>query len=182
MKIDSTPRILVSGMAAAVMALCLFQMPSQIARGITTVVSAQPAHELEILSFQWGIGLVRGQTLRITVFDPNRLRATKTGAVLTRARIRLLLADGSVIRESPEFVIPEGGFHFVDFSRADLPVPGDSLTGRVQVLAEGTLVIRNGQGLGSSPFSGELINEITGETQTYGGFFGGARVASGDVD
>jgi len=180
MKIDFTRRILVSGMVAAVMALCLFQMPSKIARGITTVGAQTHGKEIDVLSWDFGVGLVRGQTLRITVSDPNQLPANSQ-AEPTRARVRLLLPDGRTIRESPEFVIPQGGFHFVDFSRADLPVSGDSLTGRVQVLAQGTLFIRHGQALGSSPVSGEVINEITGETQIHG-FFGPVRVAAVDAN
>src|SRR5262245_30282634 len=144
--------------------LCLVQMP-EITQVITpTTVAAQGEH-IEILSYSLGCGLVPDQTLRVTVLDPNELQPRNEQTEPSRARVRLLLSDGSVIRQSPEFLVPLGGFNFVDFRRADLPVPGDVLTGRVQVLAQVILFVREHQRLsGLSPVSGEIISAITGQT------------------
>jgi hypothetical protein len=157
-------------------------MPDRITRGIQpAIVSAQKDH-IEVMSFQWGVGLIRNETLRVTVSDPNQLPTTNEPVEPVRARVTLFKEDGSPIRETIEFTIPRGGFTFVDFQRADLPVPGDSLTGRLQVMAKVILWVRDARVSGLSPVSGEIINDSTGQTQVYGGFSGGVRVASGDVN
>jgi len=162
--------------------LSLVQMPERITQVITpNIVNAQGDH-IEILSYSLGIGLVPDQTLRVTVLDPNRRQQRNEPSEPARARVRLFLADGTLIRQSPEFLIPEGGFNFFDFRRADLPVPGEVLTGRVQVLAKIILFVRDVQPTGLSPVSGEIINTTTGQTQVYCGFLGGVRVAAGDID
>jgi hypothetical protein len=161
--------------------LCLLQMSVRITQGLSPNTVAAQGDHIEILSYSMGIGLVPDQTLRITVLDPNQLQREDVQEP-ARARITLFLADGSPIRQSPELLIPEGGFNFVDFRRTDLPVPGDSLTGRVQVLAKVMLFVRDPRPTGLSPVSGEIINATTGQTQVYGGFVGGVRVASADLD
>jgi len=157
-------------------------MPERITLGITpNIVNAQGDH-IEILSYSLGIGLVPDQTLRISVLDPNQFQSRQEQSEPVRARVTLFLADGTPIRQSPEFLIPLGGFNFVDFRRTDLPVPGDSITGRVQVLAKIILFVRDPRPTGLSPVSGVIINTTTGQTQVYGGFIGGVRVASADLD
>jgi hypothetical protein len=143
--------------------------------------NAQKDH-LEVLSFHWVVGMIPNQTLRVTVCDPNQTPPANERGDPVRARVRLLLADGSLIREIPALTIPPGGFSFVDLHRAELALSGESPTGRVQVRAEVFLFIRGSRDTGALPVSGEIINDSTGQTLVYGGFGGGVRVAGADVD
>ena len=176
------PAVRIIGLASVLLFLCTFQPSDRITTAITPDAFAAQLDHIEILSYQMGIGLIPNQTLRVTVFDPNQLRPRDEQREPVRARIRLLLADGTLIRQSVDFLIPEGGFSFIDFRRIDLPVSGDSLTGRVQVLAKAFLFVRDPRASDLSLVSAEIIDATTGKTLVYGGFGGGVTVASGDVD
>jgi len=179
-KTKTTSRITV--IVGVIAILCLLQLRDRTTQVITASTVAAQGDHIEILSYSLGVGLAPDQTFRITVLGPNQRPPRNEQSEPARARVRLFLADGTTISQSPEFLIPEGEFNFVDFRRADLPVPGDSLTGRVQVLAQVILFVRDHNRLALSPVSGEIINAITGQTRVYGGFAGSVRVASGDLD
>ena len=173
---------LITGTVLALSLLSPVKMPGRLSQVMTpSIAAAAPEDHIELLSYSLGLGLAPDQTLRITVLDPNG-RQPRHSSEPARARVKLFLADGTLILESPEVLIPEGGFTFVDFRRVDLPVPGDSLTGRVQVLAQVILFVRDVHRVQSSPVSGEIISTPTGQTQAYVGFVGGVSVAAGDLD
>lgn len=176
------PAVRIIGLASMLSFLCTIQLSDRITTATAPNTFAAQLDHIEILSYQMGCGLIRGQSLRITVFDPNRLQRSSAQGEPARARLKLFLADGTLIRQSAEFLIPEGGFNFVQFQRPDIPVPGDALTGRVQILAKAFLSVRNPLASELSLVSGEVIDATTGKTLVYCGFSGGVTVASGDVD
>ena len=76
------------------------------------------------------IGLARGDMLRFSAFHPE---PTDEPREPIRMRMKLYDAQGNVIAESAEVVIPAGEFRYVDFYRDDLPLAGDGNAGLVQV-------------------------------------------------
>lgn len=95
-------------------------------------------HELEEVGFvfhtiSWG--MVRGQTARFTVVNPNKpdSQNSRNG----QARYLVVTYDGTqhAIAQSDEIIIPPGEFRSVDFSRDALALAGEPGTGRVQVAA-----------------------------------------------
>ena len=97
--------------------------------------AAASGHELEEVGFvfhtiSWG--MVRGQTARFTVVNPNAPDRGNTSN--GQARCQVVLYDGfnNVIAQSAEITIPPGEFRSVDFSRDALGLTGEPGTGRVQ--------------------------------------------------
>lgn len=79
--------------------------------------------------------LVLGETARITVVnddDPD----DPGGSEPISAQLKLFDAEGAEIYRSPAFVIPPGRFSYIDIDRGQLSPPGDSGTGRLQVLGK----------------------------------------------
>jgi hypothetical protein len=180
--VKNKPAVRIIGLFSMLSFFCTVQLSDRITTAITPNTFAAQLDHIEVLSYQMGIGLIPGQSLRITVFDPNRLQPSNTPGEPARARVKLFLADGTLIRQSPAFLIPEGGFNFVEFQRPDIPLPGDALTGRVQILAKAFLSVRNPGASDLSLVSAEVIDATTGKTLVYSGFSGGVTVGSGDVD
>jgi hypothetical protein len=97
--------------------------------------AAAGGHELEEVGFvfhtiSWG--MVRGQTARFTIVNPNTpdTRNPSNG----QARCLVALYDGfnNVIAQSEEVTIPPGEFRSVDFNRDTIGLAGEPGTGRVQ--------------------------------------------------
>jgi hypothetical protein len=133
MKINFTCRTLVTWLATmALLAVCLFQLPARVSP--TTITAAQSC---ECLVFYLGgipsIGFVPGETLRVTISDPNIDEPLELRTELATAQVKLVDQQGNQIAQSTEFTIPQNGFHSVDFSRESILREGDPDTGRIQV-------------------------------------------------
>jgi hypothetical protein len=76
------------------------------------------------------MGLARGDMLRFTAFHPESADEPREPISM---QMKLFDAQGTVIAESPEVLIPAGEFRYVDFHRDDLPLAGDADTGLAQV-------------------------------------------------
>jgi hypothetical protein len=75
------------------------------------------------------LGLASGQSLRASLANLNDSGQREP----LRARIRLYGADGALIAQSDELVIPPGEFRSYDFHRSALPLAGEPGAGRLQV-------------------------------------------------
>jgi hypothetical protein len=102
----------------ALITLCFAQLPARAQHSGT--------HALYQDIFIPAIGLAPGQSLRLTLFNPDgapvraQARLHHTGGILVG------MADGSV---------RAGAFHWFDFHRSDISLPGEAGTGRIQLLA-----------------------------------------------
>jgi hypothetical protein len=137
------------------------QAPAEQTRQITVIQDIAP------------VGLAFGQTLRVTALNP--LEAPAPGADGRKFKMLvaplILLADGRVIAERDEVSLAPGEFHSFDFKRADLPLTGETDTGRLQVRVEirrrffPGFISRFPQGdVDNAPVSIELIDDSTGKT------------------
>src|SRR5262245_15959359 len=138
--------------ALALLALCLIQPQ----------VRAQEEVSLVFHTLSWG--MVRGQTARFTVFNPDEPLERERLEVFVQ--VTLLDARGVAIAQSNEIAIPPGAFRSVNFKRDDLPVAGD-LAGRVQTRAQvryRSFYLVDRTQLTVWPTSIELIDDVTGRT------------------
>jgi hypothetical protein len=81
------------------------------------------------------VGMVPGQTLRFTAFNPDELEPTDAQPGPVRAQVKVFDARGNLINQSAEVLIPAGEFRSIDVHREDIPLTGEPVTGRVQVQA-----------------------------------------------
>jgi hypothetical protein len=127
----------------ALVALC-FPQPQVRAQGMTGVIVIFPS-----------VGLAPGQSLRLTLFNPDG-EPVRAQAGLHNANGNLiLLADGSV---------RGGAFHSFDFSRRDIPLAGEEVTGRIQLSA--TFEIRMAEPRKKLAVSMETISISDGTSNT----------------
>jgi len=131
-------RVTVTRFAAlALMASCLFQLP-------TGVMPSVSAASCDCMVFFLGgipaIGFIRGESIRITVSDPATEHSDELRNEPARAQVTLFDHLGNQIAQSPEFSIPRGGFHSVEFSRDSIPLSGEPGTGRLE--AHPTILLR----------------------------------------
>jgi hypothetical protein len=78
------------------------------------------------------VGLVRGEMLRFTAFNPSETDNGKPNEPIT-LRLRVYDAHGGLIVQSPALVIPPGEFRWVDFDHAELGTPSEPATSRNQI-------------------------------------------------
>jgi hypothetical protein len=128
----------------ALLALCFLQLP-MIASATKADVEPLPSPAYDhrdgpcYIAFA-PIGLVFGQTLRITVAHVSGDAGQEQAPPDLRVGVWILDAQGRTIAQSAPVQIPRGGFHSFDFDRAALPLSGEPGTGRLQVSAR--LVMR----------------------------------------
>jgi len=127
-------------------------------------------------------GIIGGQTLRVTLFNPG-----SAGADNRRSQVSLFEIHGYLLEESQELIIPPGEFRSFDFNRAALSSPGEPGTGRLQVRAKIAATDTNSARLSpddrniTNLISFEVIDNNTGRTVALGGqqclvfFLGGAQ-------
>lgn len=160
----------------ALLAFCLIQTRAHSRgqwAGLTSphaIAPAAAAHSSNgtVTVFDGGvviIGLARGQTVRFTVLNQNGPQSGDREH--GRVRVRLFDANGNVISQSAELVIPFGEFRSIDFNRDGISLPGEALTGRLQVRAE--TEVRSPKfvqvdGRVSFPASVEIVDNSTGAT------------------
>lgn len=155
----STSRTLFSVLGLALLALVFFQSP---ARG--------QAHTRQVTVIQdmVSVGIVPGQTLRITVLNPE-----DSGASF-RGHIKIFDGSGTLLFQTPDAEIAPGEFHPFDVDRADIALPGEVRTGRYQVHARLTGLRsasatepggpRSKARIDRLPASLEIIDNDTGKT------------------
>jgi hypothetical protein len=112
------------------------------------------------------MGIVRGQTLRATLSNPK-----SSGLDYVPLRVKLFDADGTLIAQSQDLVIPPGEFRSFDFNRDALHLPGEPGTGRLQVRARLEVSADDSSSFTFDPeasrvlaASFELIDNSTGQT------------------
>ena len=76
------------------------------------------------------LGIVPGQTLRVTLSNPQ-----PTGSNYPPSRVKLYEKGGNLIAQSPDLIIPPGEFRSFEVDRYDLVLPGERGTSRLQVRA-----------------------------------------------
>jgi hypothetical protein len=136
--------------ALATLVLCLVQPK----------VRAQEEVSLVFHTISWG--MVRGQTARFTVFNPNVPSELERRMIFVQ--VTLLDARGAVIAQSDEIAIPPGAFRSVDFKRADLPVAGERAQTRAQIRYRSFYLVDRTRAIGFPSTSIELIDDDTGHT------------------
>jgi hypothetical protein len=118
-----------------------------------------------VILFQSIPGLAREQTLRLKflALRPNR----EFDAEPTLVQVRLLDAAGNAVSETRQITLPPDGFGLIDFKRSDVALPGDSLTGRVETIAEfRTTPLWGVRARGR--FNYEVFDDLTGKTTVAG--------------
>src|SRR5262249_24065675 len=160
-----TRNLRISGLVGlAMLAVCSFQGPVQ-------AQERKPSH-ISIMNF----GLIPGEMARITIVNETGPETSGPGEPIS-GHVKIFDSAGNQIYHSPEVDIPAGSFRAIDVDREQLSLPGDSVTGRVQVLGQMILFVREHQRfpeLGSTtPFVGgrhvslEIIKKSTGETTVF---------------
>lgn len=115
-------------------------------------------------------GMVPGQMLRFTVFNPDEPDSRAGGITKLGSKLLILQGDGTSPGESEEVIIPAGEFRSFDVKRDDLHVAGEPGTDRLQVRIRIILWVLEGSAhSGFSPtISVELVTSSTGKTVTQG--------------
>jgi len=99
----------------ALIAFCFFQpaVPAQTREELTgTPISGQTAL----------VGLVSGEMIRFTAFNPLKTDDGRTNEPIT-LRLQIYDSHGALIAESPAVTIPPGEFRWVDFDYTELGTP-----------------------------------------------------------
>jgi hypothetical protein len=78
------------------------------------------------------MGIVPGQTLRVTLFNPPATE-TETSPQPVGGHVKVFDGRGNLIAQSSELAIPPGEFRSFDFDRAALHLAGEPGTNRAQV-------------------------------------------------
>jgi prepilin-type processing-associated H-X9-DG protein len=102
--------------ALMLLTLCILQAQIR-AQGMTSYIVIFPS-----------VGLVPGQSLRLTLFNPNGTPVRAQARSHHSGGVNVCFGDGSV-----RFIQP-GAFYSFVITRYDIPLPGDERTGRIQML------------------------------------------------
>jgi len=117
-------RHVLTAKVAALMLLTLCIPQAQIrAQGMTSYIIILPS-----------VGLVPGQNLRLTLFNPNGTPVRAQARSHHSGGMNFAFGDGSVR------LIQPGAFHSFAINRYDIPLPGDERTGRIQLLPSVSLI------------------------------------------
>lgn len=141
-------------MALALLALCFAQIPAQ---------AQEQTRQITVIQDMVTVGLVPGQTLSITLSNPEDSGAPVSG------HVKILDAQGTLVFETPEAEIAPGQFHSFEIDRANIALTGDPRTGRFQVAARLTTIrrvnlARSRARIDKLPSTIELIDNATGKT------------------
>jgi hypothetical protein len=108
------------------------------------------------------MGIVPGQTLRVTLFNPPASESETQGEPVS-GHVKVFDGSGNLIAQSPEQVIPPGEFRSFDFNRGALPLRGEPGTNRAQVRIKPFLNFESGR-LSPVLASFEIVDASTGRT------------------
>jgi hypothetical protein len=161
--------------ALALVTLCFVQPPAVPLATATSAGSlASPAYDHRDGPSHFDfppIGFVPGQTLRLTVAHVSGQAGQDQVPPDVSVGVWLLDSSGRRIAQSAEVQIPRNEFHFFDFNRAALNLPGEPGTGRMQVRARLVLHVAEPYHFTDAPKatallapSLELVDISTGET------------------
>ena len=141
----------------ALIALCLFQVgvSAQSPTETETFVNGQPVV----------VGLVSGEVLRFSAFNPSETDAGKPNEPLS-LQLKLYDASGALVATSPKIVIPPGEFRWVEFDRDTLPIAGEPGSTRAQLRTTPLWGVRQ-----SRPFKVSTSLEIRSNTSSTTGSF-----------
>jgi len=103
-------------------AFCFFQL----------AVRAQTREESPLSGQTALVGLVRGEMIRFTAFNPLETDDGRPNGPIT-LRLQIYDAHGALITHSPQLTIPPGEFRWVDFDHDELGTPSEPDTSRNQV-------------------------------------------------
>jgi hypothetical protein len=153
---NSTRLNLISMMGFALLALCFSQVPAR-------AQEVEQTRQITIVQDMVVVGLVPGQTLSITLSNPEDSGAPVSG------HVKILDAGRGLVFETPEVEIAPGEFHSFQIDRANIALPGDPRTGRFQVAARLTTIrqvnlARSRARIDKLPSTIELIDNATGKT------------------
>lgn len=109
------------------------------------------------------VGFVASQTLRFTAFNPDELEPPDAQPGPARAHVKVFDARGNLIIQSAEVLIPAGEFRSIDVHREDIPLTGESGTGRLEVLAQ-LLIAKQQARRANFLASLELVDNSSGKT------------------
>lgn len=139
----------------------------------------EQTRQITILQDMLPVGLVYGQSLRISVFNPAAQSPQNDGRKFKMVVAPLILdASGNVVAQADEVEVEPGQFHAFDFKRDALPLSAEFGTGRVEVRAR--IRYRSFAIIDRTQFalpSLEIIDDSTGRTV----WSGGVTVAVADV-
>jgi hypothetical protein len=125
-------------------------------------VQAQEEVSFVYHTISWG--MVRGQTARITVFNPNEpVKTELTRQITIIVEVKLLDALGAVIAQSDKIAIPPSAFRSIDFKRGDLPIASERAQTRAQIRYRCFSIVDRTQ-LMVFPTSIELIDDVASHT------------------
>jgi hypothetical protein len=114
------------------------------------------------------MGIVPGQTLRITLLNPPSSGSEAGRQPTANGHVMIFSNAGILLAQSGNLVIPSGEFRSFDFNRNALSLPGEPGTGRLQVRAvvEGTFTLTFTGQTTRVPLSAswELVDNSTGRT------------------
>jgi len=145
----------------ALIALSLFHVAvsAQSPPGSETLVNGQPAV----------VGLVSGEVLRYSAFNPSETEAGKPNEPLS-LQLKLYDDHGSLIATSPKIVIPPGEFRWVEFDRDTLPISGEPGSTRAQIRTQPLWGLRANARLKVSA-SLEILGNTSATRGTFKFFF-----------
>lgn len=106
----------------ALIAFCFFQL----------AVCAQTREETPLSGQTALVGLVRGELIRFTAFNPPKTEDGRPNEPIT-LRLQIYGAHGALITQSPQITIPPGEFRWVDIDHDELGTPSEPDTTRNQV-------------------------------------------------
>jgi hypothetical protein len=148
-----TIRLINRLMGLALFTLCFYQLP---------VLAQEQTRQVTIIQDLVTVGLVPGQTLSITVSNPE-------DSETCTCHVKVFDGRSGLVFQTAEVEIAPGEFHSFDIDRADISLPGDPRTGRFR--AAGRLVgIRHASverikaRIDKLPASIELVDNLTGKT------------------
>ena len=118
----------------AVAAMAVLGSSGMAGRAVASGSAASQNNLKQIGLFSPPIGFVHGETLRISVVNPNSPDIIIGTPI--NAHVKVFDAAGRPLAESEEAVLPPGKIHNFDFNRDDLQVAGEPGTGRLEVRAE----------------------------------------------
>jgi hypothetical protein len=154
----STRRKLITLMGFALLTLCFSHVPAQ-------AQTTEQTRQITIVQDLGVVGIVPGQTLSITLSNP------EDSGVTVQGHVKIL--DGTrVVFETPEAEIAPGQFHSFEIDRADIALPGDPRTGRFQAAARLLGIRKASVGRATNlklriediPASIEIIDNLSGKT------------------
>lgn len=125
------------------------------------------------------VGIVPGQTLRLSVFNPPASPQQTTGI---NGHVKVFDGQGNLLAQSAEVVIAPGQFHSFDFPREALAAVGEPGTGRLQVHGSVQVAFADGsvRSLRANiPVALEILDTRSGAT-TGGSYYTGYVKVSSD--